>query len=120
MRVNFATRLSLVILAIAGTIGWVAGQDWRARRQQWDGTVLESYRTRCWLRGPMKPMQPEYRYYNHYWKIRTKEGKTIDVAILQTVWGEAKPGDAVHKKLGERWPQLDSPHARKIGKWPWI
>lgn len=97
----------LVLVAIVGFAIWEFGIKAPAQRaEQYTGTISETYRSRDWMRGFRSPSEPEYRYYDYYWTIRTDNGEEITVEVPHSTWSNGEAGKAVVKAQGNRYPQL--------------
>lgn len=102
----------VVLVAIGAVFGWEFWQASQAKKETWEGKIVETYRTRRWWRGFMKPMETQsYRYYNHYWRITLTGGAVVSVKVPWSSWDDAKPGDPVRKRFGQRYPELATPQA---------
>ena len=99
---------TLIAVVVAGAAFFVNDQN--LRKQAYEGKIIETYRTRNWLRGIKKPMdgKPKHRHYNHYWKIEDGSGQVRDVEVPHYTWSKGKTGTPVKKVTGERYPQVDT------------
>ena len=97
----------IALIAICATFGWDFWQASEAKKEVWEGKIVEAYRTRRWWRGFMGPLESKpYRFYSYYWRIELSTGATITVKLPWSDWGEGKAGDFVRKRYGQRYPHV--------------
>lgn len=102
-----AGRSAIAAVAIFAAIAWIGAEDMIARRDTWNGTIVEVDKRRKWWKGHIKPLDRKtYLYYNHYWEIREADGKVRMVKVPHTAWQKGEPGKKVVKIKGERWPKI--------------
>ena len=100
-----AKRAGIAVLVILGVVGWIYLQDRLARQKSWEGTLTGTDRTYQWWHG-LPTHSPPWYHHTLYWLVRTTDGSNLRVKVPETPWREAKLGDPVRKRVGERWPEL--------------
>lgn len=108
-------RLALVLVIIAGFVGYEFGyKSAKAKNEQWQGTLVHSYRKRIWWKGIMGPMETRpYLFYNYYWRVQREDGSQLDARVPHVLWQKAQEGDPIRKIQGQRWPLIDTAQAEQ-------
>ena len=108
-RRNAGTRIVVTIGAIGVFLRWEFGiKAPLAKRQAWEGTLVETQQSRRWWKGLKHSFDSEHEYYNYYWVVKCTDGKT---RTAEVPWGFStivKPGDPILKVKGKRWPELNT------------
>jgi len=96
-------------------LGWELGaRPAIAKRQEWTGSIAETFKKRKWWRGREGPLGARsYRYYKHYWRVECNDGEKVAVEVPWHIWRNSEVDDPVSKELGERWPRLESRNAER-------
>jgi len=106
-------RVAVPVIVIAIAVGWFFVKNELAKREVYEGTILQTYKQRDWLRGFRKHTRSTHRYYDYYWQIRCPDGAVRNVEVTYGQWSSGKAGDPVKKAAGQRWPYIDTPEAAR-------
>jgi len=110
---NRAVRILVPVAVIAIAVGWFVAKGAWAKRQAYEGTIVQTYKQRDWLRGFRKPTRSAHHYYDYFWQVRCGDGTIRNAEVTYGQWSSGKAGDPVKKVAGQRWPQIDTPEAER-------
>ncbi len=106
-------KAGLAVVVVAGVLGWEFGiKPTLAKRQAYDGTILEKVKDWNWLSFGRRHSRG-HRRWDYSWRIECSDGQEREIEVPYHLWRRAKQGDPIRKLEGERWPQIDTAQARQ-------
>lgn len=101
---SLRVRAGLAAGAVIVALGWVFIEDSTARRQNWEGTIIKTHKSRNWWHYGRR--QYSRSRYTYYWDVASSDGKSLTTKVPYGTWEQSKAGDGARKIGGERWPRL--------------
>jgi hypothetical protein len=90
-----------VCLLVLGPLLWkyVIGPP-IARRQSWEGTLIEKY---------TKTHGGRFKWYSYHWRVECDDGRIRNPDVDHLLWVSADVGSRLRKTKGERYPRVVGP-----------